>query len=386
MKMIPLADLVEIRKGKKHEETSTQSAGSRRYIQIEDLRGNENLKYTDDFKGTEAKPEDIIIAWDGSRSGTIGFGLAGVIGSTLSRLRITEKNISTAFLGRFLQSRYDDIRSNCSGAAIPHVNKNHLESLLIPLPFNNGKPDLEEQKRIAAILDKADAIRRKRTETIRLADDFLKSTFLEMFGDPVTNTKGWDEDVLVNIADIASGVTKGKKMGGKKTVMVPYMRVANVQDGHLVMNDITEIEVLESDVERYRLIEGDILLTEGGDPDKLGRGAVWRGGVDPCIHQNHIFRVRPYEGVLPEFLSHLIRSARGKIYFLKAAKQTTGIASINMTQLKAFPAFIPPLKLQEKFREAVSRSDIFLSRLIDTEKLSSNAFNSLSHRAFRGKL
>ena len=164
-----------------------------------------------------------------------------------------------------------------------------------------------------------------------------------MFGDPVLNPKGWKEARLDQISEIVSGVTKGRKLVGKATVLVPYMRVANVQDGRILIDDVQKIEALESEIEKYRLKRGDILLTEGGDPDKLGRGAVWKGEIDPCIHQNHIFRVRTNKKIiLPEYLSALIGSQRGKRYFFKAAKQTTGVASINKTQLSRLSGISSP--------------------------------------------
>ena len=113
-----------------------------------------------------------------------------------------------------------------------------------------------------------------------------------MFGDPVTNPKGWEEFVLKDIADIRSGVTKGKKIDPNTALTLPYMRVANVQDGYLDLSTIQTIEVSPRDAEKCRLDAGDILLTEGGDPDKLGRGHVWNNEIENCIHQNHIFSVR----------------------------------------------------------------------------------------------
>ena len=249
------------------------------------------------------------------------------------------------------------------------------------------KPPLAEQKRIAAILDKAAAIRSKRRQAIQLADEFLRSVFLDMFGDPVTNPKGWKEARLDQISEIVSGVTKGRKFLGKATVLVPYMRVANVQDGHILIDDVQKIEALESEIEKYGLKQGDILLTEGGDPDKLGRGAVWKGQIDPCIHQNHIFRVRTNNKViLPEYLSALIGSQRGKRYFLKAAKQKTGVASINKTQLSGFPALIPPIESQYDYLNRLEKFDHMVDKQMRNYKESENLFNSLSQRAFRGEL
>ena len=267
------------------------------------------------------------------------------------------------------------------GGSLLRARPDQVAQIKIPLP------PLQEQKRIAAILDKADAIRRKRRRAIELADEFLRSVFLDIFGNPVLNSKGWKEDRLDQISEIVSGVTKGRKFNGKATVLVPYMRVANVQDGRILIDDVQEIEALESEIEKYRLKRGDILLTEGGDPDKLGRGAVWKGDIDPCIHQNHIFRVRTNRKmILPEYLSALIGSQRGKRYFLKAAKQTTGVASINKTQLSCFPALVPPIETQFEYLNRLEMFDHMVDIQMNNHKESDNLFNSLVQRAFRGEL
>jgi type I restriction enzyme S subunit len=267
------------------------------------------------------------------------------------------------------------------GGSLLRARPAEVAKISIPLP------PLEEQKRIASILDKAEGIRCKRRQAIQLADEFLRSVFLDMFGDPVLNPKGWKEARLDQISEIVSGVTKGRKLNDKVTVIVPYMRVANVQDGRILIDDVQEIEVLKSEVEKYRLRQGDILLTEGGDPDKLGRGAVWKGEIDPCIHQNHIFRVRTnMEIILPEFLSALIGSQRGKRYFLKAAKQTTGVASINKTQLSGFPALLPPIDIQYEYLRRLEKFDHMVNLQENIYKEMGNLFNSLTQRAFCGEL
>lgn len=291
---------------------------------------------------------------------------------------IPRKGIEPRYLFRFLQTV--NLYAYSSKTTVPSVRKSELERIPIPIP------PLPEQRRIADILDKADAIRRKRKEAIALTEELLRSAFLEMFGDPVTNPKGWDVKPLGELADIASGVTKGKKYDGRKLVTVPYMRVANVQDGHLVLDDVAQITVSENEASRYLLRRGDVLLTEGGDPDKLGRGAVWHGEVADCIHQNHIFRVRAREDLLPDYLSALVASQRGKRYFLRAAKQTTGIASINMTQLKAFPALVPPRELQVRYLACAEMTRRARDRQSETQRELDVLFENLSRSAFRGEL
>jgi type I restriction enzyme S subunit len=159
---------------------------------------------------------------------------------------------------------------------------------------------------------------------------------------------------LEDVAEIASGITLGRKTKETELISVPYLRVANVQDGFLNLKDMKTIEVTQTELERWRLRPGDLLLTEGGDPDKLGRGSVWRGELPLCIHQNHIFRVRlPGDRYDPDYVSAQFGSPYGKTYFLAHGKQTTGIATINRRVLGAFPLRSPPIDEQRRIAERV---------------------------------
>lgn len=265
---------------------------------------------------------------------------------------------------------------------VPIVNKSKFGKLEIPLP------PLPEQRRIVAILEKADALRSKRREALAQLDRLAQSIFVEMFGDPATNPKGWPESItLGEVADIVSGVTKGRKLEGKVTREVPYLTVANVQDMRLNLEVVKKIEATADEIRRYALQEGDLLLTEGGDPDKLGRGTLWHRELPECIHQNHVFRVRlTSHSLTPYFLNWLVGSQRGKRYFLKSAKQTTGIASINMTQLRGLPLLMPPLALQRDFEEAIGVLKRNKHRMLSAATSCEAMFASLQHRAFRGEL
>lgn len=303
----------------------------------------------------------------------------------LVRVRITSRHVWPAFVAAYFNT--PAIKKILRARAKPSINMSNIsasELMKMPLPL----PPLDEQRRIAAILDQAEALRAKRRQALNCFDGLEENLFREMFGDPVINSKSWRESfVLGDVAEIVSGVTKGRKLGDAATRSVPYLAVANVQERALKLDNVKHIDATEEEIHRYRLVKGDLLLTEGGDPDKLGRGTLWGGELPECIHQNHIFRVRVKEPQLhPLFLSRLVASARGKRYFLKAAKQTTGIASINMTQLRGFPLLVPPLSLQREFAAQVAA----VERLKAAQRASLAAldelFASLQHRAFRGEL
>lgn len=148
---------------------------------------------------------------------------------------------------------------------------------------------------------------------------------------------------------VVSGVTKGRKFAGRKTQSVPYLRVANVQRWRLDLEIVKDIQVLEEDVKKYALEPADVLMTEGGDWDKVGRAAIWDGQIENCIHQNHVYRVRSVDEslLLPNWIMLIANSPVGRRYFEGASKQTTNLASINMTQLRSCPMPLPPIQEQQ---------------------------------------
>ncbi len=177
---------------------------------------------------------------------------------------------------------------------------------------------------------------------------------------------GWKKVTLGDVASIQTGVAKNDGYSGE-TVEIPYLRVANVQDGFLDLSEIKKIKIPVEKKNRFLLQKGDVIMTEGGDFDKLGRGTIWDGQISPCAHQNHLFVVRTDCTKLnPFFLSYLSASSYGRLYFRLSSKQSTNLASINSTQLSHFPILLPPLEEQNKIIEILSTWD---SAIEKTEKL-----------------
>jgi type I restriction enzyme S subunit len=160
---------------------------------------------------------------------------------------------------------------------------------------------------------------------------------------------GWEWVAFNNIVEISSGVTKGRKLSGRKLLTLPYLRVANVQRSYLNLDEIKEIEIPVEELERFALQAEDLLITEGGDWDKVGRTAIWRSELSRCIHQNHVFKARKVlnkQNV--DWLEKYLNSPPARDYFAGASKQTTNLASINKTQLCSCPISLPPLAEQHR--------------------------------------
>lgn len=326
----------------------------------------------------------ILLAMYGATVGRVGIlGIEAATNQAVCYLIPRQDVAFNKYVFHALRTKLPEFIGRTVGGAQPNISQQIIRQTKIYLP------SLEEQRRIAAILDEADALRVKRRAALAKLDEMARAIFVEMFGDVTTNSKRWDDHLsLADVADIASGITKGRKLPSGEVRPVPYLAVINVQDRALNLKAVKEILASEDEIDRYRLRAGDLVLTEGGDPDKLGRGVLWNNELPECIHQNHIFRVRlkARDLILPMFLNWLIGSNRGKSYFLRSAKQTTGIASINMTQLRAFPLLSPPIAVQLSFVERLKE----LAKVADTARSSHLMFDtlfiSLQHRAFRGEL
>lgn len=342
--------------------------GNNKYVTIKNIKNNkliidDNTDTIDNeairliHKRSQIKKGDILFASIG-RMGDIyiieeeplGWDInESVFAFTLDTSIIRQKYFNYIFKAK---STLDYLMANSSGSTFKSIKMNQLKKMIFDIP------QLEKQDQIVTILDRICNKIELQKQEIFLLDNLIKARFAENFGDMYLNTLSWREVQLETVADIASGITKGRKIKEQKLIEVPYMAVSNVKDGYIDWTAIKTIEATEQEIEQYRLLPDDVLMTEGGDPDKVGRGAIIRKPLENCIHQNHIFRVRLNEKlILPSFFAEYLQHQRSKRYFLGCAKQTTGIASINMKQLRALPVLLPPLDLQQQFSDFVKATD-----------------------------
>lgn len=287
--------------------------------------------------------------------------------------------------------------ANSKGINLPRVSEKTILNTTFPLP------PLSEQQRIVERIEELFAKLDEAKERLQeVADSFAvrKAAILhKAFTGELTkqwrcengvSDESWEEKKLHEVAFVQTGVMKGKHYNGE-TKLLPYLRVANVQDGYLKLDEIKEIAIDVNLIERYSLRKGDVLFTEGGDYDKLGRGTVWNNEIPGCLHQNHVFAVRPNTSILFDcFLAYQSNSRYGKKYFLSCSKQTTNLASINSTQLKNFPVLLPSLPEQH---EIVRLIDDLLARERSAQQATEQALASIDlmkksilARAFRGEL
>ena len=247
------------------------------------------------------------------------------------------------------------VDSSTYGSRMPRADWGFIGALPFPSPARSL------QERIANFLDertvRIDALIAEKSELVAALTEYQYSYSSRLM------TRGMDERVpckttsfpeigevpahwvvkrLKFLGAVRSGVAKGKDLGDKETVTLPYLRVANVQNGHVDLTEVSEIEVSASEAKRYLLRRCDVLMNEGGDNDKLGRGAVWQAQIEPCIHQNHVFVVRLDDSALAEWVSRFTGTDAARAYFFLRSKQSTNLASINQSDVRELPVPLPP--------------------------------------------
>ena len=273
-----------------------------------------------------------------------------------------------------------------------HLSKN-LRSSLTESDFGAIKtvvPPKAEQQRIAEYLDnrtfEIDTLLSKARSSIEEYKKLKQAVITQavtkgMRGEREMKDSGvewigkipeeWRKTQLRHCATIKSGIPLGKSYS-KDTILIerPYLRVANVQGGYVDLNDLATIEVTPDEDLKYRLHSGDVLMTEGGDRDKLGRGCVWHGEIEPCLHQNHVFAVQTNETILlPEFLEYLTASDVGRSYFDVTAIKTTNLACTSSSKVLAFTIPLPSIEEQIEIVSFIKKRSLELNKLIMKKEL-----------------
>lgn len=366
--MVKLGDTVKISKGKKHEPLRN---GHYRYINIEDLHNHKNRVFTNE-KGTLASENDVIIAWDGANAGKVGVGFSGVIGSTLAKLELTCNDLFPRFLFWYLEACNDLIKSQRTGATIPHVNGGALKSLQIPLP------PLATQKRIAAILDAADALRRKDQALLQKYDELAQAIFVDMFGDPVKNEKGWEVKSLDQIVQFPSGLVNPK--------LAPYCNMFHVGGDNIEsktgrifgLKKASELNLISG---KFHFSGQHILynkirpyLNKVALPDFEG---ICSADMYPLLAKE--------SEILKEYLYFVLRSD----YFLDFAEKQSrraNIPKINMNEMKLFEIPVPPIQVQQNFTSFLEKKNEINSNADQNACFSETLFQSLLQKAFNAEL
>jgi len=323
-------------------------------------------------------PGDFILSNSMSFGRPYIMGIDGCIHDGWLLLRPQSEEIDPGYFYHLLGSPeiYAKFASRAAGATVKNLNSEIVRNVEVPLP------PLGEQKRIAAILDQADVLRRLRQRTIDRLNTLGQAIFLEMFGDPRLNPFNYPKSKLGNFADSKLGkmLDKGKVRGDRT---LPYLRNANVRWFEFDLSDVFEMEFFEKELERFRVQEGDLLICEGGEP---GRCSIWRGEVDEIFYQKALHRVRvDREMAIPEYIEYWFFMA-ANLGMLSDTVTSATIAHLTGAKLKNLEIALPPVSNQMEFATKLEKISKYRAQQEAHSDVMDRAFSSLESRAFRGEL
>lgn len=334
-------------------------------------------------------------------NGDILYAMIGTIGNPViveKEQEFSVKNVAlfkfknlkvfNRFFFHFLNSDLakQQFKKSSRGGTQKFVSLGNIRELRFPLP------PLEEQKRIAAILDKADAIRRKRQEAIKLADEFLRAVFLDMFGDPVDNTKGWD---VKNLKELSTKIHSGNTPTGGREVYVDkgiaFFRSQNVWKNKLELDDIAYLDhATHKKMTKSSLKNRDILMTKTGrintENSSLGRAAMYLGEDDAANINGHVYLIRLKNPELNEFILYILTTREYRDYIRSVCVGGIDKRQLNKDHLEQFPIINPPVELQKKFVRLMQLVESKKKKAQQSFQESQELFNTLNQKAFTGKL
>lgn len=394
---VPLGDLASVQNGFPFPSARFSKTSGVPLIRIRDILGT-STEVSFDGEHDPAflvEPGDLLVGMDGDFNAALWRGPRGLLNQRVCRLRPHRDRLDLRFLAYILPGYLNAINEATSSITVKHLSSRTVASIPIPLP------PLREQHAIVATLEErlsdldsaVASLIRASANLRRYREAAITSGVTGQLLRPVEDLSrgGWPVRLLRELGAIKGGITKGqKRRAGDPVRTVPYLRVANVQRGFLDLKDVRTIEATEAEIKELRLEPGDVLFNEGGDRDKLGRGWVWCGEIPECIHQNHVFRARLDADVADHrFVSYYANSV-GRQYFLEQGKQTTNLASINLTKLGGLPVPLPPVEEQRRIVDEIERRLHSSERVIrDVERQLARAAGlrrALLRDAFAGKL
>ena len=319
-------------------------------------------------------PNTVAIALTGATTGVVGYLKTEACGNQSVTGILPSEHHDSKYLYYFLNSIREKVQYDSYGGAQPHISQKYVKEILVPLP------PLAEQKRIADLLDKADALRKKNKELLAAYDELLKATFLDMFGDPVSNPKDLKRGV---IGDLVSSVNYGTSSKAEEDGQYPYLRMNNITySGEMDFSDLKYINISSKDIEKYTVKRGDLLFNRTNSKELVGKTAVFRKS-EPMVIAGYIIRVRPNEKANSEYLSGFLNSAYGKSILKGLCKSIVGMANINAKELQKIRILVPPINEQKRFAQIVENIEAQKALVKQCLQESEDLFNGLVQKAFK---
>ncbi|MGO2452855.1 MULTISPECIES: restriction endonuclease subunit S [Pseudomonas] len=385
MNLVPFGSVCSLQNGRAFKPEEWSASGTP-IVRIQNLNDETKPFNYCDFeveKRFHVDSGDLLFSWSGTPGTSFGAFFwnrgKGFLNQHIFRVDIDERYIDKNYLRYAINSKLDLIIDQAhGGVGLKHITKGKLEAVEIPLP------SLPEQKRIAAILDRADAIRRKRQQAIQLAEDFLRAVFLDMFGDLVTNPKGFPVGTVRDLVDTANygSSEKASETEGE----FPMLRMGNITySGAIDFSGLKYVDLSKKDQPKYLVEKGDLLFNRTNSKELVGKTAVYDRD-DVAAIAGYLIRVRMNEKGNSYYVSGYLNSTHGKSTLQNMCKSIVGMANINAQEMQNIQILLPPIEIQNKYAAIFQATKQRLRSQSQSEGNLADLFAALSQKAFRGEL
>jgi type I restriction enzyme S subunit len=382
---VRLADVADVLNGFAFKSTYFSNSEGMPLLRIRDVgRSKTEANYVGEFDPLYlVEPGGIVVGMDGDFRVARWAGPVALLNQRVCRVSVRDETGYDADLLFYTLPGYlDAIHARTSSVTVKHLSSRTVQDIPLPLP------PLAEQRRIVAAIEKhfsrldsaGELLRRARLRLARLGDTAMHRAFS---GD-------WPWVATGDLAEVQGGIQKQPKRRPVRNT-APFLRVANVLRGKLDLAEVHEVELFEGELDRYRLVPGDLLVVEGnGSIEQIGRCAMWRNEIADCVHQNHLIRVRPGPDLSPAFLNAYWNSPATRRRLAEVASSTSGLYTLSTSKVKAVPVPIVPLVEQERIVAMVDQQLSIVDSMnaeIDHALRRSKALRrSILEQAFSGTL
>jgi len=378
-----LSDLTEILSGFAFDSTGFEDSGMLPVVRIRNVvPGMSSTFYTGSFDSKYiVDDDDILIGMDGEFNRARWCGGKALLNQRVCRIKPSSSSLDDRYLYHYLPKALKSIEDSTPFVTVKHLSVKQIRNILIPLP------PISEQRRIAEILDRADALRAKRRAALAQLDTLTQSIFLDLFGDPATNPRGWPTlamSTLFAASPVFGSMIPPSESGGSWL----SLRVGNIQNWQLDLTDQKFIELPSAMVERHSVKNGDMLLARAiATQEHLGKAIVVYPHDRNWAFDSHLMRLRfRPDKAEPEFVRHLLKTDGGRQLFLKATRRSAVQFNINTKEISALKIPVPPIALQRDFVHWVLAVDVLKVSCHRSLEALDSLFASLQHCAFRGEL
>ncbi len=374
-----LGELVDVLSGFAFESDRFFDMGELPLVRIRNVvAGHSSTYYRGEFDSRYVvRDGDILVGMDGEFNRGRWRGGKALLNQRVCRISSASPELDEGYLFHFLPNALEQIERLTSFVTVKHLSVNTVREIAIPLP------PISAQRRIAEILDKAEALRAKRRAALAQLDALTRAIFLDMFGDPATNPRGWP---LRKVGEFIQSASYGTSEKAGTIGDFPVLRMNNITPtGEIDLTGLKYMNLREDERQRYLVQMGDVLFNRTNSQDLVGKTAIYRHSR-PVAYAGYLIRLRVKSGNDPEYLAAFLNTGYSKRVLRGMCRSIIGMANINATELQKVRIPEPPSSLQNEFASRVASVERQRASLRAESAQLDALFASLQHRAFRGEL